>query len=73
MFHVIKKGYHCREIQKNFRKVENILDFDFKEQTIPVKASIREAIDIFLKEGALWINSLSPLDILNLSGEEINQ
>ena len=30
-----------RQIQKNFRKVENILDFDFKEQTIPIKASIR--------------------------------
>ena len=32
--------------------IQNILDRDFPEQTIPVKASIREAIDIFYKVNA---------------------
>src|SRR5438045_7362423 len=34
------------------RAIENILDREFPEQTIPVKASIREAIDIFYKVNA---------------------
>src|ERR1035441_4608606 len=32
--------------------IQTILDRDFPEQTIPVKASIREAIDIFYKVNA---------------------
>ena len=39
-------------IDDNMRKIENILDRDFPEQTIPVKATIREAIDIFYKVNA---------------------
>lgn len=36
----------------NTRAIENILERDFQEQTIPVKATIREAIDIFYKVNA---------------------
>lgn len=39
-------------IDDNFRAIENILSREFPEQTIPVKASIREAIDIFYKVNA---------------------
>jgi len=39
-------------IDDNMRRIENILDRDFPEQTIPVKANIREAIDIFYKVNA---------------------
>ena len=39
-------------IDDNTRAIENILDRDFPEQTIPIKASIREAIDIFYKVNA---------------------
>ena len=34
------------------RAVENVLDREFPEQTVPIKASIREAIDIFYKVNA---------------------
>ncbi|MCA0013407.1 DUF262 domain-containing protein [Mesorhizobium sp. B292B1B] len=34
-------------IDDNFAAVQNILDRDFPEQNIPVRASLREAIDIF--------------------------
>ena len=34
-------------IYDNFRAIENILDRDFLEQHIPVKASLKDAIDIF--------------------------
>lgn len=36
----------------NTRAIENILERDFPEQTIPVRATIREAIDIFYKVNA---------------------
>lgn len=39
-------------IDDNMQAIQNILDRDFPEQTIPVKASIREAIDIFYKVNA---------------------
>jgi hypothetical protein len=39
-------------IDDNTRALESILDRDFPEQTIPIKASIREAIDIFYKVNA---------------------
>lgn len=39
-------------IDYNTRAIENILDRDFPEQTIPIKATIREAIDIFYKVNA---------------------
>ncbi|MBI86599.1 MAG: hypothetical protein CMG63_00825 [Candidatus Marinimicrobia bacterium] len=34
-------------LDDNFNKVFNIMNVDFKEQTIPVSASIKDAIDIF--------------------------
>ena len=39
-------------IDDHVQAILNILDRDFPEQTIPVKASIREAIDIFYKVNA---------------------
>jgi hypothetical protein len=39
-------------IDDNTRAIENIISREFPEQTIPVKASIREAIDIFYKVNA---------------------
>ncbi len=39
-------------IDDNVIAIQNILDRDFPEQTIPVKASVREAIDIFYKVNA---------------------
>src|SRR3546814_3882174 len=36
-------------IDDNVKAIENILDREFPEQTIPVKATIREAIDIFYR------------------------
>lgn len=40
----------------NTRAIENILEREFPEQTIPVKASIREAIDIFYKVNASGVS-----------------
>lgn len=40
----------------NTRTIENILDRDFPEQTIPVRASVREAIDIFYKVNASGVS-----------------
>jgi hypothetical protein len=40
------------QIDDNTRAIENILDRDFPEQTVPIKASVREAIDIFYKVNA---------------------
>ena len=34
---------------------------------------VAKAIDIFLKEGALWMNSVIPLDLLKLANKEIQQ
>jgi hypothetical protein len=39
-------------IDDNMQAVQNILDREFPEQTIPIKATIREAIDIFYKVNA---------------------
>lgn len=40
------------QIDDNVRAIELVLDRDFPEQTIPIKASIKEAIDIFYKVNA---------------------
>ena len=40
------------KIDDNTRSIENILSRDFPEQTIPIRANIREAIDIFYKVNA---------------------
>jgi Protein of unknown function DUF262 len=39
-------------IDDNMRAIENIVDREFPEQTIPIKATVREAIDIFYKVNA---------------------
>ncbi len=39
-------------IHENFSRILGIFDRDFVEQTIPIKATIREAIDIFYKVNA---------------------
>ena len=43
-------------IDDNFSKIEKILDREFLEQTIPVKASLKEAIDIFYIVNAGGVN-----------------
>lgn len=43
-------------IDDNIRAIERILDREFPEQTIPVKASVREAIDIFYKVNASGVS-----------------
>jgi len=43
-------------IDDNTRAIENILSRDFPEQTIPVRASIREAIDIFYMVNASGVS-----------------
>lgn len=40
------------QIDDNTHTIENILDREFPEQTVPIKASVREAIDIFYKVNA---------------------
>ena len=39
-------------IEDNAFKIAKILDWDFPEQTVPIRASVREAIDIFYKVNA---------------------
>ena len=43
-------------IDDNALAIQNILERDFPEQTIPVKASVREAIDIFYKVNASGVS-----------------
>lgn len=43
-------------ISDNFRAIENIPDFDFVEQSIPIKANLKEAIDIFYIVNASGVN-----------------
>lgn len=44
------------QLSDNFRSVENIPELDFGEQSIPVKASLKEAIDIFYIVNASGVN-----------------
>jgi hypothetical protein len=44
------------KIVENAGKIKNILDREFLEQTIPVKAEIREAIDIFYRVNSSGVN-----------------
>ncbi len=44
------------KIDDNFRSIEKIKDRDFQEQVIPVKANIKEAIDIFYIVNASGVN-----------------
>ena len=51
----VNKERH-KAIAKNLSLIENILDREFPEQTIPVRASVRDAIDIFYKVNASGVS-----------------
>lgn len=55
-----KLGEMSREdediLSDNFRKIEIIPDLEFVEQSIPIKASLKEAIDIFYIVNASGVN-----------------
>jgi len=56
-------------IEDNFHAVERILDREFVEQSIPVKASIKEAIDIFYIVNASGVNlTEAELALAQISG-----
>lgn len=56
-------------IDDNIKNIELILDREFPEQTIPVKASIREAIDIFYKVNASGVSlTEAELALAQISG-----
>ncbi|MXO91063.1 GmrSD restriction endonuclease domain-containing protein [Pontixanthobacter aquaemixtae] len=56
-------------IDDNVKSIENILDREFPEQTIPVKATIREAIDIFYKVNASGVSlTEAELALAQISG-----
>lgn len=57
------------KILDNFKEIENIPDIDFKEQEIPAKASLKEAIDIFYIVNASGINlTEAELALAQISG-----
>ena len=45
-----------KQLNQNITAISRILDRDFPEQIIPIKASIREAIDIFYKVNASGVS-----------------
>lgn len=56
-------------IENNFNKIKKIKDFVFPEQTIPVKANIKEAIDIFYMVNAMGVNlTEAELALAQISG-----
>ena len=57
------------KIDDNFRAIEKILDHEFLEQNIPVKANIKEAIDIFYIVNASGVNlTEAELALAQISG-----
>ena len=57
------------KIDDNFRAIEKILDHEFLEQNIPVKAKIKEAIDIFYIVNASGVNlTEAELALAQISG-----
>lgn len=57
------------KIDDNVRAIERILDREFPEQTIPIKASVREAIDIFYKVNASGVSlTEAELALAQISG-----
>lgn len=57
------------KIHDNVLAVERILDREFPEQTIPIKASVREAIDIFYKVNASGVSlTEAELALAQISG-----
>jgi hypothetical protein len=62
---------HEREdlIDDNFKAVERILDHEFIEQSIPIKATIKDAIDIFYIVNASGVNlTEAELALAQISG-----
>ena len=56
-------------ISDNFRAVENIPEIEFVEQSIPIKASLKEAIDIFYIVNASGVNlTEAELALAQISG-----
>lgn len=56
-------------ISDNFRAVENIPDIEFVEQSIPIKASLKEAIDIFYIVNSSGVNlTEAELALAQISG-----
>lgn len=56
-------------ISDNFRALENIPDLEFLEQSIPIKASLKEAIDIFYIVNASGVNlTEAELALAQISG-----
>ena len=57
------------KIDDNFTAIEKILDRDFLEQNIPIKANIKEAIDIFYIVNASGVNlTEAELALAQISG-----
>ncbi len=57
------------KISDNFRAIENIPDLEFLEQSIPIKASLKEAIDIFYIVNASGVNlTEAELALAQISG-----
>lgn len=58
-----------QKIMDNFMKIKNIEKFGFPEQTIPVKATVKEAIDIFYMVNAMGVNlTEAELALAQISG-----
>ena len=56
-------------IESNLNKIKKIKDFKFPEQTIPVKAKIKDAIDIFYMVNAMGVNlTEAELALAQISG-----
>lgn len=57
------------KLSDNFRAIENIPDLEFLEQSIPIKASLKEAIDIFYIVNASGVNlTEAELALAQISG-----
>jgi len=57
------------KISDNFRAIENITEIEFVEQSIPIKASLKEAIDIFYIVNASGVNlTEAELALAQISG-----
>jgi len=57
------------KLSENFRQIQNIPDLEFVEQSIPIKASLKEAIDIFYIVNASGVNlTEAELALAQISG-----
>jgi len=65
----IEDKSRLQKILDNFMKIKNIEKFEFPEQTIPVKATVREAINIFYRVNAMGVNlTEAELALAQISG-----